>query len=84
MHIPDKHRVEGVEEAIKEAEEHPHAPEPGIKIIINVGAPPHNPGTPKKLSPPKSKLKLKPKPKKKKGNSSSVPGKNESALSGMY
>jgi hypothetical protein len=82
MHIPDKHRVEGVEKAMKEAEEHPHEPEPGVKIIINLGAPPMP--TRKPMRRKVKKVAPKPKPKKKKGNSSSVPGKNESALSGMY
>ena len=80
MHVPKKHMVENVEKALKE-EEHACAPTPmpGVKSVVNIGAPqdPHRGPTRKKVAPPK---KEKPKGKKK----SRMAGKMEDALSGMY
>jgi len=80
MHIPKKHRVEDVEKAMKEAEEHldEELPEPGVKIVINLGAPP----VPHR-KPMRHKV-VKGKAKKKKGKGGKIAGEHESALGGMY
>ena len=83
MHIPKKHKVETVEKAMKEAEEHldEELPEPGVKIVINLG-------TPMPLRKPMRrkvmKAKAKKKGEKKKGNPGKIPGEHESALGEMY
>ena len=83
MHIPKKHRVEDVEKAIKDAEEHPegHQP-PSIKIVVNMG------GTPMPMPPRKPMrrkvMKAQKKSEKKGKKKSRMAGKMEDALSGMY
>ena len=73
MHIPDKHPVEDVEEALEKYAKAP--PAPTVKVVINVGAapPPHGPM--------KKHMGERLKKKKKRGG---CPGKHESALSSMY
>ena len=80
MHIPKKHKVEGVEKAIKDAKKHPEEPQmPAIKIVVNVGAPPM-PMPPRE--PMRRKVMKTQKKGKKKG--SRMAGKMEDALSGIY
>lgn len=86
MHIPKKHRVEGVEKAIKDAKEHPEEPQmPAIKIIVNVGTPPMpmpmSSREPMRRKVMKAQKKVEKKGKKK---GSRMAGKMEDALSGIY
>ena len=84
MHIPKKHKVETVEKAMKEAEEHPEEelPEPGVKIVINLGGPPVPLRKPMRRKVMKAKAKKK--VEKKKGKAGKIPGEHESALGEMY
>tara|TARA_R100001594_G_scaffold127564_2_gene165311 strand:+ start:3309 stop:3548 length:240 start_codon:yes stop_codon:yes gene_type:complete len=79
MHIPKKHMVEEVEKAMKEAEEHEHKqPQmPGVKIVVNIGAP----SKPMHMAKPMKKKMMKKVKGKKKAR---MAGKMEDALSGMY
>jgi hypothetical protein len=85
MHIPKKHRVEDVEKAMKEAEEHldEELPEPGVKIVINLGAPPVPHRKPMRHKVVKAKAKKKSE-KKAKTKGGKIAGEHESALGGMY
>tara|TARA_R110000744_G_scaffold11449_1_gene34699 strand:- start:230 stop:487 length:258 start_codon:yes stop_codon:yes gene_type:complete len=85
MHIPKKHRVEGVEKAIKEAQEHEEEEEsgmPGVNIIVNIGgdqmSASHRKPMRRKVT--KEHKKSKPEPKKRKG----LAGPMEEALKGAY
>jgi transketolase len=86
MHIPKKHKVEAVEKAIEEAKEHREEPQmPGVKIVVNVGAPPM-PMPKHSRKPMRRKVMKAQKKEEKKGKkkNSRMAGKMEDALSGMY